>query len=155
MSAAVGFTSQQLLEAPAGFCHPLTARFQDVDAAGIVFYPRVLEYCHDAYVAFLAAHGHPLHQVLAERRWAAPLRHAEADYLRPIRFGDALEVLLVRARLEGSVLSLGYRLLPASGGAPLALAQTVHVFVDPVHFKRLEPPADLAAAFRRLGAETP
>ena len=44
------FTRSELLAAPAGFTHHLPARFQDCDAAGIVFYARVFDYFHDAYV---------------------------------------------------------------------------------------------------------
>jgi hypothetical protein len=36
----------------------LAIRFQDVDAGGIIFYPRA---SHDAYVAFLDQAGLPLH----------------------------------------------------------------------------------------------
>ena len=120
------------------------------EARNILTTPRVLEYFHDAYVAFLGDCGHPLHRVLAERRWAAPLSHAEADYLRPIRFGDALDAQLVRARVEGSTLTVGYRLAAADGQAIVAVGVTVHVFVDPATFRRCDPPADLAAAFNRL-----
>jgi len=148
---AVPFTQAELLAAPVGFRVAMAARFQDVDAAGIVFFARVLEYFHDAYLAFLADAGQPLPAVLAERRWAAPLRHAEADYLRPIRFGDALEVQLVRARFEGSTLVVGHR-LAAADGAALAVGTTVHVFVDPATFRRADPPAGLVAAFSRLGS---
>jgi len=148
----VPFTQAELMAAPVGFRVPMAARFQDVDAAGIVFFARVLEYFHDAYLAFLADAGQPLPAVLAERRWAAPLRHAEADYLKPIRFGDALEAQLVRARFEGSTLVVGHRLSAAGDGAALALGTTVHVFVDPATFRRTDPPAGLLAAFSRLGS---
>ena len=52
-----GFQRDDLLAAPAGFTHRMLARFQDVDAAGIVFFARIFDYFHDAYVAFFAAHG--------------------------------------------------------------------------------------------------
>ena len=143
------FTQQELQSAPAHFSHPLKARFQDCDAAGIAFYARIFDWFHDAYVEFLASIGHPLHETLTQGRWVAPMRHAEADYLRPIRFGDAVTVALVRARFEGSVLTLGYRVDGAGGAA--AVGQTVHVWVDPTSFKRVAPPEDLAAAFTRIG----
>src|SRR5512145_2250396 len=75
---------------PESFAVERDVRFQDVDAAGIVFYPRVLEYFSDAFVAFLTANGTRLAEVLRERRWGAPLRHAEADYFKPLRYGDRI-----------------------------------------------------------------
>lgn len=149
LMASPPFTSEQLLAAPAGFSCPLTARFQDCDAAGILFYARVFDYFHDAYVAFLATTAHPLPATLAARKVIAPMRHTEADYLRPIRFGDAIAVELVKARFEGSVLTLGYRVLGADG-APAAIGQTVHVWVDAATFKRAAPPSDLVEAFSRM-----
>lgn len=151
------FTREALLAAPGpGFLHRAAVRFQDVDAAGIIFFSRVLEHCHDGYLAFLAAHGCALPQVIKDGAWIAPLAHAEADYLRPLRFGDPLTVALVAARLGEGRVSLGYRVHGAGGdpgelGAVAALAQTVHVFIDPATGRRAPIPAPLAAAFAALG----
>lgn len=155
------FHREELLTAPVGFTHPQSVRFQDIDAAGIVFFPRIFEYCHDAFVRFLAAAGEPLPNALATQSWGGPLTHAEADFLRPLRFGDELQVHIVAGELSGSTLSLGYRLavselLPEQGprvrvsGEVVAVAQTVHVFVAPKTFQRIEPPLRISAAVARL-----
>lgn len=122
-------------------------RFQDVDAAGFVFFARVLDYFHDAYVAWLGVLGQPLNQVLAEQRWAAPLKHASADYLRPLRFGDQITVEIGPVRLEDSELTVGYRL--CCGDGLHCVGQTVHVFVSPSTFKRVPPPAELQARLHK------
>lgn len=145
------FTRDALLAAPDRYVHAMDVRFQDVDAAGIVFYPRFLEYFHDAKVAFLRARGCPLDRAIAERQWAAPLKHAEADYFKPLRFGDRVEVALVAARLDGSDLVLGYRV--RRGEEVVAVGQTQHVLVEPASFARVAPPARLAAALRELVGE--
>ena len=122
----------------------LPVRFQDVDAAGIVFFARMFDYVHAAYEEFLAAAGHPLPSVLKDKRWAAPLRHAEADYLAPARFGDSLVVELVAAHLEESEISLGWRIRAESGsGKPTALLQTVHTFVSAENFQRTRVPDEI------------
>jgi YbgC/YbaW family acyl-CoA thioester hydrolase len=150
------FTREELLLFPAGFVHALTVRFQDIDAAGIVFFPRIFEYCHDAYVAFLAACGEPLPAALKTQAWAGPLIHAEADFLRPLRFGDELRVLIVCGELSGSTLSLGYRLVAGEAEpaqAPvIAVAQTAHAFVAPATFQRTPPPQRISEGVARLGA---
>jgi 1,4-dihydroxy-2-naphthoyl-CoA hydrolase len=128
-------------------------RFQDVDAAGIIFFVRVLEYFHDAYVSFLERAGHPLHIVLADRRWAAPLRHAEADYLSPLRFGDGVEVALAVAHIEASEVTLGWRLEKLPDQRLAAIGQTVHTFVDPATFERVGIPSELRAAWQPFSAE--
>jgi 1,4-dihydroxy-2-naphthoyl-CoA hydrolase len=142
------FTREELLASAARFSIQRDIRFQDVDAAGIVFFARFFDLFHDAYVAFLSARGAPLPDALASRRWAAPLVHAEADFLVPARFGDVVDVALVLGRLEGSRLSIGYRM--SRQEMPCALGATVHVFVDPNSFRRVEPPPETASVFAPL-----
>jgi YbgC/YbaW family acyl-CoA thioester hydrolase len=157
-----------LLQAPSGFSHELPIRFQDVDAAGIIFFARVLDYCHDAYVEFLRAAGCPLHQTLAAGEWIAPLVHAEADFIRPLRFGERVVVHLVAARQRGSVYTIGYRLqrpqdatvdqrpqdaAASSGQRPgeaVGVGQTVHVVVDRQRFTRIPLPEPLLRALATL-----
>lgn len=130
-------------------------RFQDVDAAGIIFYPRALELCHDVYVEFLSDVGFPLHESL-EGSWIAPIRHAEADYLRPLRFGDHVEIALVAAHLgpaaPPSEVTIGYRITSLSDGEVAIVAQTVHTFLDRQTFRRTSIPDGLDRAFGLFGA---
>jgi YbgC/YbaW family acyl-CoA thioester hydrolase len=130
------------------FARELSIRFQDVDAAGIIFYPNVLALCHDVYVDFLAAHGSPLHEALKTPTWIAPIRHAEADYFRPLRFGDRVTIAIALAHVEPSEVTLGYQV--AKGEEIHAVAQTVHTFVDPATFKRVRIPDQLVEAFSAL-----
>ncbi len=145
------FESDELRDRPAGsFALERDVRFQDVDAAGIVFYPRVLEYFSDAFIAFLNHNGARLPEVLQERRWGAPLQHAEADYFKPLRYGDRIEVAMVRCRLEPTAVSVGYRVARLADGVVTGIGQTVHVFVEMSGFKRCPVPEELAEAFSRL-----
>jgi YbgC/YbaW family acyl-CoA thioester hydrolase len=144
----VAFTRDELTAAGPGWSERRTVRFQDVDAAGIVFYPRFLEYFHDVYVAFLTAHGWPLHAALRDGKVLAPLKHAEVDFFRPLRFGDEIDVAIVRAAQEGSVLTVGFRVSRPSG-EPIAVGHAVHVFVD-ASFQRTEIPEPVCAGFQTL-----
>jgi 1,4-dihydroxy-2-naphthoyl-CoA hydrolase len=149
------FERAELRAAPAPrFEASYRVRFQDVDAAGLLFFARYLDYVHDTYVAWLEAIGQPLPRVLAERSWAAPLRHAECDYLQPVRFGDELRVQLVLAHIASTEISLGFRLAlgpsPLGSGQTVALAQTVHTFVDLKTLERKEVPEEIRAALAEL-----
>ena len=127
-------------------------RFQDVDAAGIVFHPRILEYFHDTFCEFLAASGQPLDEVLRKRRWGAPLSHAEADFFAPLRFGDRIAVELVQAHVEPSMVTVGHRIRRLEDARVAAVGETSHVFIDSAGVRRIEVPPGLRAAFERLGA---
>lgn len=127
-------------------------RFQEVDAAGLAFYARVFDYFHDAYVGFLRSRGTPLEAALRDRSWVAPLRSAEAEYLRPLRFGDPIAVSLVELRLEETEYTIGFRIEIASeaGGKPAGelacVGRTRHVTVDPATFRRCRVPDVLRRA---------
>lgn len=147
---------QALVEAPRVlFSVPVQVAFQHVDAAGIVFFARVFEYVHDAYVAWLAQVGCPLPQWLSEGSVIAPLTHAEADYLAPLRFGDTGEVQLVAVEAEGSRMTLGWRIAAGNPETVCVVGRTVHVCVDRATFRRAPLPAPLADAVRVLGEPSP
>lgn len=119
-------------------------RFQDVDAAGIVFYARTFDYFHDAYVDFLRARGAPLERALRDGSWVAPLTRAEAEYLRPLRFGDGIEVSVVSVDLEETEYRVSYRI--DLDGELAAVGRTRHVSVSPETFRRAPLPELLRRA---------
>lgn len=122
-------------------------RFQEVDAAGLVFYARFFDYFHDAYVGFLRARGASLESALRERTWAAPLRHAEAAYLRPLRFGDAIAVFVVEVEVEETEFTVDYRVEVDAEAA--CVGRTRHVCVDLETFERTPLPEPLRRALVR------
>ncbi|NIP83609.1 MAG: acyl-CoA thioesterase [Gemmatimonadetes bacterium] len=131
-------------------------RFQEVDAAGIVFYARVFDYFHDVYVAFLRARGAPLEAALREGTWVAPLRRAEAEYLRPLRFGEEIAVAIVAVELEETEYAVDYRI--DVDGEPACVGRSRHVAVDPERFRRTPIPDVLRRALEGgagRGAPTP
>ncbi len=116
--------------------------FQDVDAAGTIFFPRALEYMSDAYLELLERAGLDVPGLLARRVAAAPVVRAEVEYLAPLRFGDAVTVEVVLARVGGSSTTFGHR-VRNSGGTIAAIGQTVHVWVDGASGKPVPVPAEL------------
>ncbi|MBP7146127.1 MAG: acyl-CoA thioesterase [Acidobacteria bacterium] len=145
------YTREELAGAErAAFGLALQARLQDVDAAGVVFFARVFEYFHDALMAFLESAGFPIPRLLHEGRVLSPIAHAEADYFQPVRFGDRLQAEVVKAHVEGSRVTIGYRLVRADSGVPVAVGQTVHACVDAKTFARTELPAGFREALSRI-----
>jgi 1,4-dihydroxy-2-naphthoyl-CoA hydrolase len=144
------FTDEELRsDGPARHVEARMVRFQDIDAAGIVFYPRVLEYFSDAYIAMLLARGYDLPASLAKGGVGVPLVHAEADYLHPLRFGDAMSIEVLAAKVGGSSsFTIGYRV--RSGERIAAVGQTVHVCIDRSTFKSCPIPGEIRAA---IGAQ--
>jgi len=138
-----------ILAAPdPGFEHRMSVRFQDVDAAGILFFARFFDYFHDGYFAFMAHRGVDFAAALTARTWAAPLKHAEADFLAPARFGDVVSAQVVGQRIDGSKVTLFHRLRRED--RVLAVARTDHVYVDVETFRRVPLPDVVHAALSTL-----
>jgi acyl-CoA thioesterase FadM len=87
--------------------------------------------------------------VLKRGSWLAPVRHAEADYFKPLRFGDEVTVEICRAHLAETEATLGYRIARAEGGEVCAVGQVVHTFVD-VSFKRIPIPDAVRRALAHI-----
>lgn len=121
------------------------ARFQDVDAAGIVFFPRILEYFSDVYISFLTARGMHVARSIERSNYRIPLVHAEADYFAPMRFGDRVRVEVVALHLGRTSFQVGYRIKHADGRVA-AVGHTAHVTVDLADFKPIALPEELRAA---------
>lgn len=128
------------------FSHPVQVLFQDVDAAGIAFYARITTWFHDAWFAFLMDGGLDLPTDLKSGPTLAPMRHTETDYFSPVRFGDRLEAEVVEVHLEGSNLTVGFRLVRAGTDESVATGQQNHVFVSRAAFERVEAPANWRSA---------
>jgi YbgC/YbaW family acyl-CoA thioester hydrolase len=132
------------------FTGPCSVRFQDIDAAGIVFFARIFDYFHDAYVQHMASQGILLAEVLTDRRWGAPLVHAEADYGKPLRFGGDYVIEIVDASARDTALTVHYQIRAASDAtAAHCRGFTTHVFVDMDTMKPRPIPEEVRTAFRK------
>jgi len=142
------YSQNELVNASApGHVHPMTVRVQDVDAAGTMFFAHVFEYCHDAYMAFLLDRDGVLNE--EGRIWGQPLLRVEAHFLKPLRFTDRFDVHMALAWVDGSCVTVGFRLLHA--GRVAAVAQLARVFIDLKTGKKMDVPARAAAALRSIG----
>jgi len=77
-------------------------KFEEVDAAGIVFFARFLAYAHEAMDNFFATLAGGYSALILERRVGFPAVHAEVSFKSPLRYGDVL-------RIETTVKKVGNR----------------------------------------------
>lgn len=136
------------------FIHSTAVRFCHVDAAGIAYFSRAFELCHEAMEEVLTQGGLPLATILGSRDWAMPLVHAEADYKRPLRLGDHLNIEVRIERAGPSSLTWHYRVL-GEGGDLRAEVRLVHSCIERPSFKPRARPAELDAALARAGLALP
>lgn len=84
-------------------------RFGHVDPAGIVYFPRIYDYIHEAFEEVWDKHvGVRYYHLLLEQRVGFPLVHSEVDFAAPLRFGDRPIVRVSCFRLGSSSIGLHY-----------------------------------------------
>ena len=76
----------------------------------------------------------------------APLRHVEADYVRPFRLGQDVLVQLAIARHDKNVLSLGWVFQTDDG--PGAFVQGQHIFLNASDGTPMDIPAAIKLALQ-------
>ena len=113
----------------AAFETKVTIRFEDADPAGIVFYPRAIALAHGVVEDLIRQTALGWHGWFDNHGLAAPVRHAEADFLAPMRAG---ETLAARAWVEkfGETSATFVVELSDNSGVLRARVRTVHVLVD-------------------------
>lgn len=104
-------------------------RLSHTDAAGVIFFPRLLEMAHESWEDYLASAGMPLGKTLALDGPMWPIVRCEADYRRPMRLGDTIRAQLWLEREGRGSITLGHRFLSPAGDL-LAEARTVHAAMD-------------------------
>jgi 4-hydroxybenzoyl-CoA thioesterase len=86
-------------------------RFDDVDGAGIVYYPRFLHLCHAAFEDFFnAAAPFSYPTMIRDRRMGFPTVHIDANFRAPLSYGDTAVVTLAVAKIGNSSMTLSYRI---------------------------------------------
>lgn len=90
------------------FTYTRIIRFQETDAAGVVYFANLLTLCHEAYEASLAASGIRLKQFFSGGSVAVPVVHAESDFQKPLFCGDRVRVDLIPVLLRESEFEISY-----------------------------------------------
>jgi 1,4-dihydroxy-2-naphthoyl-CoA hydrolase len=114
----------------------------DTDAAGVVYFAKGLEICHQAYEESLIQQGISLNQMIQEGKIALPIVHAEIDFLRPLFCGDQIQISLVASLINDSEFAIAYQIsLVDHLEQMLVKAQTRHICINPQIRQRIDLPA--------------
>lgn len=139
------------------FTRSYPVRFQDTDAAGVVYFANGLALCHAAYEDSLQAAGLDVKAFFSPAAALAyPIVHASMDYHRPLHCGDSVTLVLHPQRLEETSFAVTYRLYRASDTArPLAEALTRHRCIETQARRRHPLPAAMEHWLRTWGDPMP
>ena len=91
------------------FVTQLDVRFGDVDPAGIVYFPKIFDFVHEAFEALWDIHvGKRYYHLVGEDRLGFPLVHSDVTFHHPLRFGDRPLVRVTTFKLGSTSLGLHY-----------------------------------------------
>ena len=91
------------------FVTQLQVRFGDVDPAGIVYFPKIYDYIHEAFEELWDVHvGKRYYHLVGEERLGFPLVHSEVDFKSPLHFGDRPLVRVTCFKIGRTSLGLHY-----------------------------------------------
>lgn len=136
------------------FIYQRTVRFQDTDAAGVVYFANVLAICHEAYEASLEESGIDLKRFFQGKEIAFPIAHADVDFFAPMFCGDRLVIHLTPKQLRESEFEIAYQIFRLKQPEKVVSnACTRHVCVEilPDARRRMVLPEEITSWLQRWG----
>ena len=89
--------------------YPVRVYYEDTDVGGVVYYANYLKFAERARTEMLRLIGFPHAEMIERDGCAFAVRRCEADYIRPARFDDSLEVHTDSIDMEAASLWLDQR----------------------------------------------
>ena len=120
-------------------------KFEEVDAANIVFFARFVTYAHEAMEHFFGALEGGYAGLILERRVGLPAVHVDMSFSAPVRYGDTLRIETSIAHVGNRSATLHYRMFRARDGALSAELRHKVVTTDLNVLKSCVMPADIRA----------
>lgn len=118
-----------------------TVRLSDTDAAGVVFFAKLLSICHEAYEESLLLAGIDLKLFFRDSFTAIPIVKANINFFRPIFAGDKLLINLIPQLLNDNEFEIYYSILFAKSTREcIAKANTKHVCINPTSRTKIKLP---------------
>jgi len=131
----------------------LLVRFGDLDAAGIAFYPRLVNFLHDAFEDFFARHvGRPFAEVLREGL-GFPTVKLEVEFVSPVRYGDTLDMVVTVEKVGHASVDLAYA--ATVDGRTVFRARNTAVAVELPAFRPVPVPEWLREKFESARGPAP
>ncbi|MBW4625605.1 MAG: thioesterase family protein [Brasilonema octagenarum HA4186-MV1] len=136
------------------FIYNRTIRFQDTDAAGVVYFANLLSICHEAYEESLVISGINLKDFFTNPSVAFPIVHANVDFFRPLYCGDNLVIRLMPQQLSVDKFEVASEVIV--GEVIAGKAVTRHVCIETSSRTKTELPENMKEwlEMNKRGAES-
>ncbi len=120
-------------------------RFEEVDAAGLLFFAVFAAYAHEAMAALFdgLAGGYPA--LIMKRRIGLPAVAMTCEFRSPLRYGDVAEIATTVARLGNRSVQLEYEFRRHADGEVCATMSHTAVCSDLAMVVSCDMPTDVRA----------
>ena len=113
------------------FQFELPVRYGSIDYARIVYNPQFLHFCHIAMEEmFAAVVGVTYPDAIQEEKVGYPTVKTEADYVRPVAYGEVLTMSVAVERIGNSSITFLYEGKRSSDGETAFRVRNIQVAVD-------------------------
>jgi len=124
-------------------------KFEDVDAANIVFFARFFNYGHEAMESLLGELEGGYVKLVLVRKIGMPAVHCEADFVAPLRFGDVARIEVTVPRIGHRSCTYKYDMFRQKDGTRVATLLHVCAVSDLEKLKAIPIPDDVRALLER------
>lgn len=122
-------------------------RFEEVDAAGIVFFGRFLGYAHEAMENFFGGLAGGYANLIVGRHTGFPAVDVHMSFKAPVKFGDTLRIETSTARLGNRSATLRYQMFRKHDGVLAAEVEHTIVMTNLRELVSCDMPDDVRAIF--------
>jgi len=121
-------------------------KFEEVDAAQIVFFGHFVAYAHEAMEHFFSVLDGGYPRLILERRVGLPAVRVDMAFTAPVKYGDALVIETSVARLGNRSATFRYRMRRKSDGATVASIDHTIVTTNLETMASCDMPGDVRTA---------
>lgn len=126
---------------PELFKSNVTAHFRHADPAGILFFAQIFNFAHDHFESFIQHCKVPWQDWFNNATYAVPIKHTEADYKKPIKAGQSLQVQLRVIDISTTSFKVEHRFCDDSH--TYAIVKMVHIFIDKKNMAKMAIPENI------------
>jgi len=114
------------------FTLPIRVRFGDTDPYGVVYFASYFRYCHHGIEEFLRYLGLPPEEYFRNREegFGLPVVGAQCDFLKPVKYGDDLQLSISVVKLKDKAVTFGFQFYYLGTDQLVAKGEATIVAID-------------------------
>ncbi len=124
-------------------CLKRTVRFGETDAAGVVHFVELFNWCHETWEESLEKYGIALQEIFptsqistCQLNVSLPIVHCEANYFQPLCVGDTINIELNPNKIDESSFVLRFKIKKEN--EKIGMINIKHVSINTITRERCE-----------------